>query len=453
MTRQAASSDNTFTVTDVNLMAKELLETALPPLWIEGEVSNLSMHGSGHWYLSLKDEQSQLRAAMFRNRNQSVRIKPRNGMHVRVQGRISLYAPRGDYQFIIDRMEEAGIGALQRAFEVLKAKLQAEGLFDPAVKHPLPFPPRRIGLVTSPTGAAVHDILSVLARRCPLIPVVIYPAAVQGSDAPQQLIDALATANQRAECDVLIVGRGGGSLEDLWAFNDERLARTLRASAIPVISAVGHEVDFTIADFVADARAPTPSAAAEMVSPQSEEWQQGLLRAERSLTQRMQRLLRDANAQLSGLNARLKHPGRRLEEHHQRLDELNTRLHQATERLFSLRHLRLDKLAARLDTHSPSRRIALLKERVTRQDAALQNLMKAQLIRARHDLLAAANTLNALSPLSTLDRGYGIIRDQQGNILRSSTDTRPGAIVVASLARGGLECRVENILPPAADPD
>lgn len=448
MTRQTASTDSTFTVTDVNLMAKELLETALPPLWIEGEISNLSMHGSGHWYLSLKDEQSQLRAAMFRNRNQSVRIKPRNGMHVRVQGRISLYAPRGDYQFIIDRMEEAGIGALQRAFEALKAKLQAEGLFDPGAKRPLPFPPRRVGLVTSPTGAAVHDILTVLARRCPLIPVVIYPAAVQGSDAPQQLVDAVLTANERAECDVLIVGRGGGSLEDLWAFNDERLARTLRASVIPVISAVGHEVDFTIADFVADARAPTPSAAAEMVSPQREEWQQGLLRAERSLTHRMQRLLRDAGTQLSGLNARLKHPGRRLEEHHQRLDELNTRLHQATERLFSLRHLRLDKLAARLDTHSPARRIALLKERMTRQDAALQNLMRAQLVRARHDLSAAANTLNALSPLSTLDRGYSIIRDESGHILRSSAAVHPGRKVIARLAHGSLECTVDTMHPP-----
>jgi exodeoxyribonuclease VII large subunit len=451
MTRPGSSTENTFTVTDVNLMAKELLESALPPLWIEGEVSNLSMHGSGHWYLTLKDEQSQLRAAMFRNRNQSVRIKPRNGMHVRVQGRISLYAPRGDYQFIIDRMEEAGIGALQRAFEALKTKLQAEGLFDPAAKRALPFPPRCIGLVTSPTGAAVHDILTVLARRCPLIPVVIYPAAVQGADAPQQLIDAVLAANARAECDVLIVGRGGGSLEDLWAFNDERLARTLRQSTIPVISAVGHEVDFTIADFVADVRAPTPSAAAELVSPQIEEWQQSLTRAERQLTQRIQRVLREAGTQLSGLHARLKHPGRRLEEHHQRLDELHTRLHQATERLFSLRHLRLDKLTARLDTHSPARRIALLRERVTRQEAALQNLMSAQLIRARHELAAAATTLNALSPLSTLDRGYSIIRDQQGSILRSSADTQPGATVVASLAQGTLECRVERVTPPASD--
>lgn len=430
--------DHTFSVTELNLLAKNLLEDTLPAVWLEGEVSNLSMHSSGHWYLSLKDDESQIRAAMFKNRNQFLRFRPKNGAHVRVKGRISLYAPRGEYQFIIEHMEDAGIGALQRAFEQLKNKLNAEGLFDPARKRPLPLLPKCIGLVTSPTGAAVHDILTVLNRRFPLIDVVIYPTAVQGAEAPAQIIAAIRSANARRECEVLIVGRGGGSLEDLWAFNDETLARCIAASSIPIVSAVGHQVDFTIADFVADARAPTPSAAAELLSPDQIEWQQTLQQQERKLINAMQRWLRNASQQLTQWQSRLKHPGKRLEEQHQKLDELNTRLQNAMQRQLAQQQLALDHQQKRLSAQSPQQLISRMHTQVSHASQQLRQHMQALLFRQRTLFLTATARLETLSPLATLARGYSIAKMETGQVLLNSRQVQPGDVVTTQLAHGSV---------------
>jgi exodeoxyribonuclease VII large subunit len=267
-----------YSVSQLNDQVKDLLEHSFPPLWVEGEISNFSCPASGHWYLSLKDSQAQVRCAMFRNRNQGLGFQPKNGLQVLARGRPGLYAPRGEFQLILDQIEPAGEGALRRAFELLKQKLQAEGLFDETYKQALPTVPDRIGIITSPTGAALRDILNVLRRRFPLGQVVIYPVPVQGTEAAPAIVRALKTAAERQECDLLVVARGGGSLEDLWAFNEESVARAIHACPLPVVSGVGHEIDFTIADFVADLRAPTPSAAAELVSPDVAEWRTRLLR-------------------------------------------------------------------------------------------------------------------------------------------------------------------------------
>lgn len=434
--------EHIFSITELNLLAKNLLEDTLPALWLEGEVSNLSMHSSGHWYLSLKDDESQIRAAMFKNRNQFLRFRPKNGAHVRVKGRISLYAPRGEYQFIIEQMEDAGIGNLQKAFEVLKAKLNAEGLFDPANKRPLPSLPQRIGLVTSPTGAAIHDILTVLARRFPLIAVVIYPSAVQGTEAPAQLIHAIETANRRQECDVLIIGRGGGSLEDLWAFNDENLARCIATSKIPTVSAVGHQVDFTVADFVADARAPTPSAAAEMLSPDQADWLQQFTSIERKLTQHLQRSLREGTQQLAQLQSRLKHPGKRLEEHHQRLDELSIRVQRNIARLLITQHTGLEHAQNRLLNQSPQHLLERLQIQLTHAEKNLVDHLRKTIFQHQTTLATWAAKLHTLSPLATLGRGYSIVKNSEGAILRSYRQATPGATLTTVLAEGSLQCTV-----------
>lgn len=259
-------------VTDLNRAARLLLESGLTSLWVEGELSNFARPSSGHWYFSLKDAQAQVRCAMFRQRNQLVGFVPREGVQVLVRARVTLYEPRGDYQLQVEHLEEAGLGALQRAFDELKKRLAAEGLFAAEGKRPLPYAPQRIGVITSPTGAALRDILHILARRFPAAEVIVYPVPVQGEAAPAAIVRALQLANLRAECQVLIIARGGGSLEDLRAFNDERVARAIAASELPIVSGVGHETDFTIADFAADARAPTPSGAAQLVSPDQQEW-------------------------------------------------------------------------------------------------------------------------------------------------------------------------------------
>ena len=310
-----------FSVTEINNSVKSLLEQQFTSIWIEAEISNLATPRSGHIYLTLKDDNAQIRAAMFRGNNMRLAFRPKDGMQVLVRGRLSLFAPRGDYQLIIDKMQEAGQGALQRAFEKLKAKLQQEGLFAEERKKTVPLRPGTIGIVTSPTGAAVHDILSVLQRRFPLTNVIIYPTQVQGAEAAAQIRGAIQRANQRQECDVLIVGRGGGSLEDLWCFNDEALARTIAESNIPVVSAVGHQVDFTIADFVADLRAPTPSAAAELLSADGDELQATLAGYQNWFESKIKSQLAEKHQQLHWVSKNLKHPGRRLEEHAQRLDQ------------------------------------------------------------------------------------------------------------------------------------
>ncbi|MGH8452978.1 MAG: exodeoxyribonuclease VII large subunit, partial [Nevskiales bacterium] len=339
-----------YTVSRLNEQVKDLLEHSFPPLWVEGEISNFIAHGSGHWYLSLKDEQAQVRCAMFRGRNQTAGFLPKNGMQVLVRARVSLYTPRGEFQLILEHMEPSGEGALRRAFEQLKQKLQAEGLFDEALKQPLPPAPGCIGVITSPTGAAIRDILNVLRRRYPLGEVVVYPVPVQGVEAAPAIVRALQTAATRQECDLLIVARGGGSLEDLWAFNEEIVARAIHACPIPVVSGVGHEIDFTIADFVADLRAPTPSAAAELCSPDTGEWRARLERMPSLMAQSQQRRLLQFAQRRDFLAKRLSqlHPGRRLEQFMQRLDEFDQRLARSTLIVLQRQQARLGLLRARL---------------------------------------------------------------------------------------------------------
>ena len=342
-----------YSVSRLNREVRVLLERGLGVLWVEGELSNFSQPPSGHWYFSLKDRDAQLRCAMYRLKNSLVGFTPRAGMQLLVRGRISLFEPRGEFQLIVEHLEEAGVGALRREFERLKTRLAAEGLFALERKRALPRFPRRIGVITSPSGAALHDILRVLARRYPPAAVLLYPAAVQGAAAVPTLVAALGTASARAECDVLILARGGGSLEDLWAFNDERVARAIHACALPVVCGVGHEIDFTIADFVADARAPTPSAAAEMVVPDAQACLEALARTAQRLSAGMHRELRMGRSRLDAVGHRLSrgHPGMRLQQHMQRLDDLTQRLCGATRACLHREGQRLAEERARLQHH------------------------------------------------------------------------------------------------------
>lgn len=446
MPNPADSQRHIYSVTELNNAAKRLLEGQFPAIWIEGEISNLVQASSGHIYFTLKDDNAQLRAALFRSNNTRLNFRPRNGLHVLVRGRLSLYPQRGDFQLIADHMEEAGLGALQRAFEQLKAKLQAEGLFDPARKRQVPLRPARIGVVTSPTGAAIHDILSVLQRRFPLTEIILYPTLVQGNEAAANLCRAIAKANERNECEVLIVGRGGGSLEDLWCFNEESVARTIAASRLPVVSAVGHEVDFTIADFVADVRAPTPSAAAEMLSADSSELFNILAGYERWLCDWMNRLIQRKQERLDWLARQLKHPGRRLEEHHQRLDELELRLRQAVQRNLQLRNSQLATVHARLQSCTPQHALQACNQRLASLSGSLHKAMQRQLQDRNRDIAHLARRLDSVSPLSTLGRGYAIVQAGDGSVISDSTQATPGQLVTTRLHKGRLVCRVENTL-------
>lgn len=434
-----------YSVSRLNAEARSVLEGSFPLLWVEGEISNLARPSSGHWYFSLKDSHAQVRCAMFRQRNQLLRFRPTDGMQVLMRVRISLYEGRGDFQLLVEHMEEAGSGALQKAFEMLKQRLHTEGLFDAAHKKPLPYLPTCIGVVTSPTGAALRDILTVLARRFPAIPVIIHPVAIQGAGAREQIAAAIRLANRRQECDVLIVGRGGGSLEDLWAFNEEVVARAIHASVLPVVSAVGHEIDFTISDFVADQRAPTPSAAAELLSPDQGEFHARLLQLRIRLSQNMQRQLRHARQQLESLQQRLRHPGRRLQDISQRLDELELRLLRGQEHFLRHRQTQLAALDAQLARHTPVHRLQQLHEQTSALQHRLQQAMARQQERLQQRLQQCMLTLDAVSPLATLERGYAILTDSQQRILRKAGQIGPGERVQARLAQGTIICRVEDV--------
>ena len=423
---QANAIAGAITVSQLNRRVRALLEQNLARLWVEGEISNIARPVSGHIYFSLKDDAAQIRAAFFRQRQRGPTIALKNGDQVLVFGRVSLYEARGDYQLIVEQIEPAGEGVLKRQFELLKKKLATEGLFDEEHKQPLPPLPSRIGVITSPSGAAIRDIISVLGRRFPTIPVVVYPAAVQGDVAPAELISALRAAIRRNECDVLIIGRGGGSLEDLWAFNDEKLARAIFAAPIPIVAAVGHEVDFTIADFVADVRAPTPSGAAELVVPDRGEW----LRAINSLAVRVARL-----------------GERAVEDRGQALDWLARRLFQSSPQAT----LRRQDATLREFQH---RVASAMRQAVLRQRPALSSLWQRlvsgsnnALSVAGHRLDLAMRGLHAVSPLATLDRGYAIVEDAAtGKVLMRADDTAPGDDVRARLAHGQLLATVKSII-------
>jgi exodeoxyribonuclease VII large subunit len=435
-----------YSVSRLNREVRVLLERGFGSLWLEAEISNFARPSSGHWYFSLKDAAAQVRCAMFRQRNMLCPFTARDGQKVLVRARIGLYEPRGEYQLIVDHMEDAGLGALKRQFEELSAKLKAEGLFEADRKRPLPSLPRRIGIITSPTGAAVHDILHVLARRFPAAAVLIYPVPVQGAQAAAEIVAALQTAGRRAECDVLILARGGGSLEDLWAFNDERLARAIVASPIPVITGIGHEIDFTIADFAADARAPTPSAAAELAVPDAEEWLIAFVRFGVRLQRCMRRRLEEHGERLRWLTGRaaLVSPVARLGAQAQRLDELEVCLLRAMRRRLQEHGERLRWLTGRAALVSPSARLA-------QQGLRLENLNQRlyrswrQAINSRFErLMPLIRTLNAVSPLATLERGYAIVSLPGGDILRDAGDAKPGTIIEARLAKGSIRSKVED---------
>ena len=439
-----------FTISRLNREAKFLLERALGSVWLEGEISNLSRPGSGHWYFSLKDEAAQVRCAMFRQRNLLLRFPVRDGMQVLARGRVSLYEARGEFQVVIDHLEEAGEGALRRRFEELKHKLQAEGLFDERHKQPLPALPRRIGVVTSPTGAAIRDILHILQRRFPAIPVLIYPVPVQGETAPREIAQAIRLAGARGDCDVLIVARGGGSLEDLWAFNDEGVARAIFECPIPVVSGVGHEVDFTIADFVADERAPTPSGAAERVVPDRAEWLRRIEVMGARVVHAMRRRLSDARTLLAVQEKGLarNHPGARLREHAQRLDELEGRLTLAAHTRLARARQRLVSAEALLARASPALRVAALRLRLEASRRALLAAGRASLQSPRTRLDLAMRTLHAVSPLATLDRGYAIVTDGAGHVLQDVAAIAVGERIGARLARGTVEAQVTGVHAP-----
>ena len=434
-----------FTVSRLNRDARMLLERGLGSVWLEGEISNLSRPASGHWYFSLKDESAQVRCAMFRQRNLLVRFPVRDGSQVLARGRVSLYEARGEFQVVIEHLEEAGEGILRRRFEQLKQKLAAEGLFDARHKQPLPRLPRRIGVVTSPTGAAIRDILHILRRRFPAIPVLIYPVAVQGEAAPREIAQALRLAAARRDCDVLIVARGGGSLEDLLAFNEESVARAIYACPIPVISGVGHETDFTIADFVADERAPTPSAAAERTVPDRAEFLRALGAFERNIAGAMRRRLlawRQALVQHERGLARA-YPGARLRQHAQRLDELEQRLQRAVLRKTESARMRLASAEALLGRSSPARRLATLRTRLEAVNRRLPAAIARSIQHARERCERSMRTLHAVSPLATLDRGYAIVADAAtGRVLTDAAAVRTGAQIDARLARGSIRATV-----------
>ena len=431
-----------FTVTRLNSAVRMILEQDLGLVWLTGELSNLAMPSSGHWYFSLKDMSAQVRCAMFKGNNRRVAFRPQDGMQVLVQARVSLYEPRGDYQLIIESMQPAGDGVLALRFEELKRRLGAEGLFDESRKRPLPREPRAVGLITSATGAALHDMLTVLKRRAPDLPVFIYPTQVQGSAAISQIVAAIAKANQRAEVDVLIVGRGGGSLEDLWCFNEEAVARAISHSAIPVVSAVGHEVDVTISDFAADLRAPTPSAAAELVAPDQSARAQRLVHLKQRLLQAMSRQQTAARHHQD--------PKRRLEQQSQRLDELSTRLQQLLRQRLHQGERRLTNLELRLQGKSPERLLAAGKRRHQLAEERLYALIAKRQDLASHRLAMLTARLDGVSPLATLGRGYSITRTARGEVISRADQVNSGDQLVTTLAQGSLQVRVEEVIKDSA---
>jgi len=449
----SAPGQGVFTVARLNREVRTLLERGLGVVWVEGEMSNLAQPASGHWYFSLKDREAQVRCAMFRARNAGVGFAPQAGQQVLARGRVSLYEPRGDYQLIVEHLAEAGIGALQREFERLKAKLAAEGLFAQQLKRALPRFPRRIGVVTSPTGAAIRDVLNILGRRFPAAAVRVYPVPVQGAAAAPAIVAALALASARADCDVLILARGGGSLEDLWAFNDERVARAIRACSVAVISGVGHEIDFTIADFAADARAPTPSGAAEMAVPDRAALLEALTRTGARLATGMRRELRATVSRFDSVRARLRlaHPGLRLAHQGQRLDDLELRLAAAARASLHRAQQRVSRMEARLQPHSPQRLAGDLQARIERLTSRLTHAMDSELSRLTHRLDLAHRTLQTASPLATLARGFAIVTRADGSLVTDAAAVAPGELIDTRLANGSLRSRVSAVGRPRTD--
>jgi exodeoxyribonuclease VII large subunit len=433
-----------LTPSTLNRLVRGLLEDALPLVWIEGELSNVARPASGHLYFTLKDNAAQVRCAMFKPKSSALRFKPVDGMQVLVRARVGLYEPRGEFQLVAEHMEPAGEGALQREFERLKAQLDAEGLFAQDHKRPLPRFARRIGVITSATGAAIRDVLSVLNRRWPLVDVEVLPVPVQGREAPPAIVSMLRKASACGRYDVLLLTRGGGSLEDLWAFNDEQVARAIYASAVPVVSAVGHEIDFSIADFVADLRAPTPSAAAELLVPDARAQQRHLDQLRQRVVAMQERRLQARIQRIDHLLTRLQaqRPQARLTRDRERLLQLHRRLLGARVAQLNQRQARLDRMHAHLLARHPRHALALLRHRLEQQAMHLRRMMEHKLERERLTLQQTARALHTVSPLATLERGYAILFDTEGRVLRSVQQVAVDTPLHAKLADGELALRV-----------
>ena len=434
-----------YTVYDITSEIKRSLDK-LGIIWIQGEISNFKRHTSGHLYFSLKDSRAQIKAACFKNNNIYLKFRPEDGMEVLARGRLSVYEPRGDYQVIVEYMEPVGLGSLQLAFDQLKEKLRKEGLFDEAHKVPLPLLPRKVGIVTSPTGAAIRDMLRILKRRNASLDVLLYPAKVQGQGAAEEIAAGIRHLNSRCDIDVIIIGRGGGSIEDLWAFNEEIVAQAIYQSDLPLISAVGHEVDFTIADFVADLRAPTPSAAAEMVSGAREDLRISVSSLKARLVQAVRRGMerRRLNFERLAHNKAFTVAPNKIRDLQQRFDEATLRMAQAMRQFAnSVRH-REQVLAIRLHKLDLRRLIHHRQEILARNRQGLVSGIRARLHRERSRFQIAVGKIDALSPLAILQRGYALCRDAQGAIVKNAGDVSRGDMLSVTLAQGELECRVEN---------
>ena len=441
--------EKVLSVTNLNRMAKLLLEDNFPAVVVEGEISNLATPASGHWYLTLKDKTSQIRCAMFVNRNRLVRFKPQNGKQIIVRGRLSIYEGRGDYQLIADSMEDSGDGALRRAFEELKSKLQTIGLFDEDAKQEVHSSYDHIGVVTSPTGAAIRDILSVFERRFPATLVTLFPVSVQGAEAKQEIVNAIETANRlrgKLGVQALIISRGGGSLEDLQAFNEEDVAQAIFASDLPITSAVGHEIDFTIADFVADLRAPTPSAAAEQLSPSQFEYLEILQSYLQQFTRAIGKRLQSTDRTLALMYRQLKRPDRRLQEHAQKLDRFEGQLQLAIRNRIALQHSELLQRKRGLQFSTPLSRIRQLLDQVGAKLKTMERSMQADVQIRQAKLSELSRGLEAVSPLNTLSRGYSITYNADMKVICQSDDVKIGSEITSRLKKGSIVSTVKATL-------
>ncbi|WP_286938030.1 MULTISPECIES: exodeoxyribonuclease VII large subunit [unclassified Pseudoalteromonas] len=437
-------SQTVYTVSRLNREIRTVLEQGFASLILTGEISNFITPASGHWYFSLKDEKAQIKAAMWRGNNRSQSYRPENGAQVTVRARVSLYEPRGDYQLIVEHMEPAGEGQLKQEFDALKMRLAAEGLFSSAYKKPLPQNINRVGVITSATGAAIKDILTVLKRRAPQLEVIIYPAMVQGKEAHVHLINQIQLANARNEVDVLIVGRGGGSLEDLWCFNHEQLARAIYQSELPTVSAVGHEIDTTISDYVADVRAATPSAAAELVSPNTQELHSKVIELINRLNNAFKHDMADKRALATQLQHRLNlcHPRNQLNQKAQRLDELTIALQQGMRNRLYQQERTLNNLTPRLMRQSPDKKLSQASHQLMQIQTRLEQAMQHKLQHAQNSLALQASRLDSVSPLNVLARGYSITKTQQGKVVKSVDHIKTGDVLITELADGAIKSTV-----------
>jgi exodeoxyribonuclease VII large subunit len=435
------ASETAFTVSQLNRQIQQLLEASLPWILVEGEISNLAKPGSGHWYFSLKDDRAQIRCAMFKGKNSAVRFQPKDGDMVRLRARVTFYGPRGDCQLSVEGMESAGEGALQQAFERLKNTLQTEGLFSPEHKKPLPTQPERVAIITSPVGAAVRDMIIAFRRRFPLTELTILPSLVQGQDAAKNIVKQLNRADDSGYFDAIILGRGGGSLEDLWSFNDEALARRIFQATTPIVSAVGHETDFTIADFVADVRAATPTAAAELLSPDKAQLIRQIAQQESQLTRRMSRILEQSQQQLDFMIKRIRHPKERIDQQQTQLDQLKRRLQQSLERTIQEHKVKTQNLEHRLQKNTPARRIEQNQEKLRDIDARLALALNNTLTSKQISFARLIDKLNLVSPLNTLSRGYAIAsKDKQ--VIRSVNEIQKGDSIKVRVQDGEINCTV-----------